>query len=87
MASLVAILSGAAVTGALMVSAINDPSSDRAGRIAAVVPQVMRRSVSAYREKRKKRGDVASMKPVLSLSKRTLAFWSLVRAKRSPQRC
>ncbi|MFC4754497.1 septum formation family protein [Dietzia aurantiaca] len=46
MASLVAILSGAAVTGALMVSAINDPSSDRAGRIAAVVPQVDPRTLS-----------------------------------------
>jgi hypothetical protein len=40
MASLLAILSGGAVTGALMASAINDPNSSRAERIAAVVPQV-----------------------------------------------
>ena len=46
MASLVAILSGGAVTGALMATAMNDPGSDRAGRIAAVVPQVDPRSLS-----------------------------------------
>ena len=37
MASLLAVLSGGAVTGALMASAINDPNSSSAGRIAAVV--------------------------------------------------
>lgn len=45
-ASLLAILSGGAVTGALMASAINDPDSSRAGRIAAVVPQVDPRTLS-----------------------------------------
>lgn len=46
MASLLAVLSGGAVTGALMASAINDPDSSRAGRIAAVVPQVDPRTLS-----------------------------------------
>ncbi|MGF0129670.1 septum formation family protein [Dietzia cinnamea] len=46
MASLLAILSGGAVTGALMASAINDPNSSSAGRIAAVVPQVDPRTLS-----------------------------------------
>jgi hypothetical protein len=52
MASLLAILSGGAVTGALMASAINDPNSSRAERIAAVVPQVDPRTLSgpAYAE-------------------------------------
>ena len=46
MASLLAVLSGGAVTGALLASAINDPDSSRAGRIAAVVPQVDPRTLS-----------------------------------------
>lgn len=52
MASLLAILSGGAATGALMASAIQDPDSSRAGRIAAVVPQVDPRTLSgpAYAE-------------------------------------
>ena len=52
MASLLAILSGAAVTGALMASAIGDPNSSRAERIAVIVPQVDPRTLSgpAYAE-------------------------------------
>lgn len=46
MASLLAILSGGAVTGALMASAIGDPSSATAGRVAAIVPQVDPRTLS-----------------------------------------
>lgn len=52
MASLLAILCGGAVTGALMASAIGDPNSSRADRIAAIVPQVDPRTLSgpAYAE-------------------------------------
>lgn len=52
MASLLAILIGGGVTGALMATAINDPHSSRAERIAAVVPQVDPRTLSgpAYAE-------------------------------------
>lgn len=46
MASLLAILAGGAVTGGLMASAIGDPNSATAGRIAAIVPQVDPRSLS-----------------------------------------
>ncbi len=44
--SLVAILAGGAVTGGLMASAIGDPNSPRAERIAAIVPQVDPRTLS-----------------------------------------
>lgn len=40
MASLLAVLSGGAISGALLATAINNPDSTRAERIAAVVPQV-----------------------------------------------
>lgn len=52
MASLLAILSGGAVTGGLMASAIGDPNSPAAERISAIVPQVDPRSLSgpAYAE-------------------------------------
>ncbi len=46
MASLLAVLSGGAVTGALLASAISNPDSSSAGRIAAVVPQVDPRTLS-----------------------------------------
>lgn len=46
MASLVAILSGGAVTGGLMASAIGDPNSPAAERISAIVPQVDPRTLS-----------------------------------------
>lgn len=46
MASLVAILSGGAITGGLMAAAIGDPNSARAERIAAIVPQVDPRTLS-----------------------------------------
>lgn len=52
MASLLAILSGGGATGALMASAMKNPDSSRAGRIAQVVPQVDPRTLSgpAYAE-------------------------------------
>lgn len=40
MASLLAVLSGGAVTGALMASALDDPNSATADRIKAIVPQI-----------------------------------------------
>ncbi|MCT1516623.1 MULTISPECIES: septum formation family protein [Dietzia] len=46
MASLVAILSGGAITGGLMASAMGDPNSATAERIAAIVPQVDPRTLS-----------------------------------------
>ena len=51
-ATLVAILAGGAVTGGLMASAIGDPNSSGAGRIAAIAPQVNPRTLSgpAYAE-------------------------------------
>jgi hypothetical protein len=44
--SLLAILAGGAVTGGLLASAIGDPNSPRAERIAAIVPQVDPRTLS-----------------------------------------
>lgn len=46
MASLLAVLSGGAISGALLATAINNPDSTRAERIAAVVPQVDPRTLS-----------------------------------------
>lgn len=45
-ATLLAILAGGAVTGALMASAIGDPDSSGASRIAAIAPQVDPRTLS-----------------------------------------
>lgn len=45
-ASLLAVLSGGAVTGALMASAMDDPNSATADRIKAIVPQVDPRTLS-----------------------------------------
>lgn len=45
-ASLLAVLTGGAGTGALLAAALEDPNSPAAGRIAAIVPQVNPRTLS-----------------------------------------